>query len=473
MMKENSLRSVLIVVMITSFITPFTGNAINIAIPAIASEFHSTPVLLNMVVASYIIASAAFLLPFGRLGDIIGRRKVFVVGMVSFTVTSFFCAIAFSLESLILFRVLQGVASAMIFGTSMAILISFVPPQERGKVIGLTVSSTYLGLSLGPVLGGFITAYLSWRFIFYFNSLLGLFVAIFTLLKVPSDSNTTPKETFDLVGSVLCVAGIVSILYGVSSISSVFWTRYVLLAGLVLFIIFIRYEMSLTSPLIKIEMFTRNVPFAFSNLAALINYAATFASTYMMSLYLQTVMGYNPETAGLILLAQPIVMAILSPYAGKLSDRKQPRMVASWGMGITAIGLFIFIFLSRSTPIGLVIANLMLIGLGFALFSSPNTKAVMSSVSKTFYGVASSTLGTMRLVGQAISMTIVTLITSLYMETLNIGSSNYVIQYLKSSKTAFVVFTVICCLGIFASLARGSMETSENYAEESESKTVS
>jgi Arabinose efflux permease len=393
MMKENSLRSVLIVVMITSFITPFTGNAINIAIPAIASEFHSTPVLLNMVVASYIIASAAFLLPFGRLGDIIGRRKVFVVGMVSFTVTSFFCAIAFSLESLILFRVLQGVASAMIFGTSMAILISFVPPQERGKVIGLTVSSTYLGLSLGPVLGGFITAYLSWRFIFYFNSLLGLFVAIFTLLKVPSDSNTTPKETFDLVGSVLCVAGIVSILYGVSSISSVFWTRYVLLAGLVLFIIFIRYEMSLTSPLIKIEMFTRNVPFAFSNLAALINYAATFASTYMMSLYLQTVMGYNPETAGLILLAQPIVMAVLSPYAGKLSDRKQPRMVASWGMGITAIGLFIFIFLSRSTPIGLVIANLMLIGLGFALFSSPNTKAVMSSVSKTFYGVASSTLG--------------------------------------------------------------------------------
>lgn len=464
-MKENSLRSVLIVVMITSFITPFTGNAINIAIPAIADEFQSTPVLLNMVVASYIIASAAFLLPFGRLGDIVGRRKVFIAGMVLFTITSFLCALAFSLQALILFRVLQGVASAMIFGTSMAILISFVPPQERGKVIGLTVSSTYVGLSLGPVLGGFITAYLSWRFIFYFNSLLGLFVIIITVLKVQKDSLTEQKETFDLIGSILCAAGIVSILYGVSSVSSFLWARYVLLAGLILVIIFVRYEMGLKFPLIKIEMFTRNIPFAFSNLAALINYAATFASTYMMSLYLQTVMGFNPEKAGLILLAQPIVMAILSPYAGKLSDRRQPRMVASLGMGITAIGLFIFIFLSERTSVGLVIANLMLSGLGFALFSSPNTKAVMSSVGKSFYGVASSTLGTMRLVGQAISMTIVTLITSLYMGTLNIGSSNYVTQYLKSSKTSFVVFTVICGLGILASLARGSMETPEKMSE--------
>lgn len=463
-MKEDSFGSVLIVVMITSFIAPFTGNAINIAIPAIAGEFHSTPVLLNMVVASYIIASAAFLLPFGRLGDIIGRRKVFIAGMVSFTITSFLCAIAFSLHSLILFRILQGVASAMIFGTSMAILISYVRPQERGKVIGLTVAATYLGLSLGPVLGGVMTAYLSWRSIFYFNSLIGLFVVFFTLLKIQRDPSSAQKESFDLIGSVLCVAGIVSILYGVSYISSVLWAKYIFLAGLVILFIFIRYEMSLRFPLIKIEMFTHNIPFAFSNLAALINYSATFASTYMMSLYLQTVMGYSPETAGLILLAQPIVMAILSPYAGRLSDRKQPRMVASWGMGITIVGLFIFIFLTESTPVEIVIVNLMLSGLGFALFSSPNTKAVMSSVSKSFYGVASSTLGTMRLVGQAISMTIVTLITSLFMESLKIGDSNYVTQYLKSSRVAFVVFTVICCLGIFASLARGSMETLENDA---------
>lgn len=458
-MKENSLRSVLIVVMITSFITPFTGNAINIAIPAIAKEFHSTPVMLNMVVASYIIASAAFLLPFGRLGDIIGRRKVFIIGTVFFAITSFLCAIAFSLQTLILFRILQGVASAMIFGTSIAILTFFAPPQERGKLIGLSVSATYLGLSLGPVLGGVMTSYLSWRVIFYFNCLLGLFVAILTLLKVPGEPITAQNETFDIIGSVLCAAGIVSILYGISSLTSVSWAKYILLVGLVLFLIFIRYEISLKYPLIKIGLFTRNVPFAFSNLAALINYAATFASTYMMSLYLQTVMGYSPETAGLILLAQPIIMAILSPYAGKLSDRKQPRIVASWGMGLTTIGLFVFIFLSKSTSMGIVIANLMLIGLGFALFSSPNTKAVMSSVDKSFYGVASSTLATMRLVGQAISMTIVTLITTLFMGTLNIGSQDYIAQFLKSSKASFIVFSVICCFGIIASLARGSMET--------------
>ncbi|MDP4128323.1 MAG: MFS transporter, partial [Bacillota bacterium] len=400
-----------------------------------------------------------------RLCDIVGIRKVFVIGMFLFTITSFLCAVDFYPESLILFRVLQGVTSSMIFGTSMAILISFVPPQERGKVIGLTVSATYLGLSLGPVLGGFMTSYLNWRAIFYFNCLIGLFVGVFTLFKVQKDQSSAQEETFDLVGSVLCVAGLVSILYGVSSITSVYWARYILLAGLVLFIVFIRYEMTLKFPLIKIEMFTCNVPFAYSNLAALINYSATFATTFLMSLYLQTVVGFSPEKAGMILLAQPIVMAVLSPYAGKLSDRKQPRIVASWGMGITTIGLFIFIFLNETTPVGLVIANLMLIGLGFALFSSPNTKAVMSSVSKRFFGVASSTLGTMRLVGQAVSMTIVTLITSLFMKNSHIGSVDYVTRYLKSSKTAFIVFTIICAFGIIASMARGSMESSENNSQ--------
>lgn len=460
-MKESSISSVLIVVMITSFLAPFTGNAINLAIPAIAGEFHNTPVMLNFVVTSYILASAAFLLPFGRLGDIVGRRKVFVIGMFFFTIASFLCAIAFSLNSLILFRVFQGIASSMVFGTSMAILISSVPQHESGKAIGVTVSATYIGLSLGPVLGGFITAYLNWRVIFYFNGCIGLFVVIFTLLKVGEDSSRAQGETFDLIGSMLCVAGIVSILYGVSSVSSIIWAKYILLAGLVLFIVFIRYEMKIKFPLIKIGMFTHNATFSFSNLAALINYSATFALSFLMSLYLQTIIGFSPEIAGLILLAQPLVMAILSPFAGRLSDRVQPRIVASWGMSLTTIGLFIVMFFNEHSPVWLIIANLILIGVGFALFSSPNTKAVMSSIEKNFYGVASSTLGTMRLVGQAISMTIVTLITSLFMRNTTIGSVDYVTQYLKSSKIAFLVFTLICFAGIFASLARGSIEFSK------------
>ncbi|ABO49141.1 major facilitator superfamily MFS_1 [Desulforamulus reducens MI-1] len=441
-----------------SFLTPFTGSAINLAIPSIGKEFGSSALLLGWVATSYLLASAAFLVPFGRLADIVGRKKIFILGISLFGLFSGLCGFAWSIESLIAFRVLQGIGSAMIFGTSMAILTSVFPPQERGKVLGISVATVYTGLSLGPVLGGIMNHNLGWPSIFYFTAVIALAVFLFTVWKLEGEWAGARGEKFDLMGSILYSVGLVSFMYGISSVDSSVWAKYILLVGLVVLIAFVKYEMKVKQPVLNLSLFSKNLTFAFSNLAALINYSATFALGFLLSMYLQVVLGYNSQTAGLILLSQPVIMAILSPFAGTLSDRVDPRLVSSWGMSITTLGLFIFCFLSKTTPIWLLILNLGLLGIGFALFSSPNTNSVMGSVEKRFYGVASSTLGTMRLTGQTISMAIVTLLLTIYVGNVKLSETS-ADMLIKGTKIAFIVFTIMCFGGIFASLARGSVKT--------------
>lgn len=467
LMNQESLRKyTLIVAMTASFMTPFMGSAVNLAIPSIGKEFPSNTLLLSWVVTSYILASATFLLPFGRLADIVGRKKVFLVGISVFSLSSLFCGLAWSIDVLIVFRVFQGVGSAMIFGTSMAILTSVFSPQERGRVLGINVAVVYIGLSLGPVLGGFMTYNFGWQSIFYLIFVVGVLIVPFTVLKLEGEWLGSEGEKYDIIGAVLYSVSLVMLMYGVSSISNSAWAGYIAAVGLFLMILFVWYEFRVEQPVLNIRLFRKNTAFTFSNLAALINYSATFAVGFLLSLILQVVMGYNSQTAGLILLSQPVMMAILSPFAGKLSDRVEPRIVSSWGMALTTLGLIVFSLITINTPIWLVIVNLCLLGTGFALFSSPNSNAVMSSVEKRFYGVASATLGTMRLTGQAVSMAIVTLILVYYVG--NVGLSPLYSELLISSaRLAFIVFSVLCFVGIFASLARGNINrnTIGNNAE--------
>lgn len=454
----------LITVMVASFSTPFMGSAINLAIPSIGREFNSTALMLSWVVSSYLLATAAFLLPFGRLADISGRKKVFILGVIIFTLSSLLCGLAWSIQSLIWFRILQGIGSAMTFGTGMAILTSVFPPQERGRVLGINVATVYTGLSLGPVLGGAMNQHLGWASIFFLNTAIGL-VTYISAIKIKGEWAGAKGESFDITGSVLYMIGLVAFLYAFSSIATAVLAKYILVIGLGLLILFVRHEMKSKQPLININLFSQNITFALSNLAALINYSATFAVTFLLSLYLQVVMGYSSSTAGLILLAQPIIMALLSPFAGSLSDRMEPRIVSSWGMGLTTLGLFFLGFISRSTPLWLLVVNLMVLGTGFALFSSPNMNAIMGSVEKRFYGVASSTSGTMRLIGQAISVATATLIIDLYVGSAQLGPATADMLQ-KSVNVSFIVFAVTCIGGIFASLARGNINTGAKRAED-------
>ncbi len=448
-----SKRAVLFIATLASFITPFMLSAVNIALPSIGKRFSLDAVILGWVASSYLLAAAMFLIPLGRAGDIHGRKRIFMLGIITHTVSSVVLALANSAPLLISFRAIQGIGGAMMYGTSVAILISIFPPSERGKVLGINVSFTYLGLSLGPTIGGLITQHFGWRYIFVLAALLGLVIAIIALWKLRGEWAEARGEKFDFTGSFIYGLGLVALMYGFTLLPTMMGV-WLIITGVVGITGFIWWEMRISSPILNINLFRDNLTFSFSNVAALINYSATFAVGFLLSLYLQYIKGFSPAHAGLILVSQPVVMASISPLAGRLSDRLEPRLMSSIGMALTTLGLIMLTFINNQTGLGYILASLITIGLGFGLFSSPNTNAAMSSVEKKFYGVASGTLATMRLIGQTLSLGIAMLVFALHIGRVQITPEYYPL-FLNSVKTAFIIFSALCFGGIFASLARG------------------
>jgi EmrB/QacA subfamily drug resistance transporter len=452
---QVSNKIVLLVVTIASFLTPFMGSSTNIALPSIGKEFSLDAVSLAWVSTAYLLATTVFLLPFGRIADICGRKRIFEYGILIYTVSSLLSAISTTAVMLISFRVLQGIGGAMIFGTGVAILTSVFPVEERGKALGINVASVYLGLSLGPFLGGLLTQHFGWRSIFIANIPLGLIIITSLFWKLKGEWAEAKGEKFDLSGSVIYGLAIIALMYGLSLLPAISGAVIISL-GVIGVVAFTWWETRVSSPVLHMNLFKQNRVFAFSNLAALISYSATFAVAFLLSLYLQYTKGFDPQSAGLILVVTPAVQAIFSPVAGRLSDRISPQILASIGMALTTIGLGLLAFLSQNISIGFILLSLLILGFGFSLFSSPNTNAVMSSVEKRFYGVASATLATMRQIGMMLSMGIAMLLFSIYIGRIEITPEYYPI-FVRSVKTAFAIFAVLSFGGIFASLARGKM----------------
>jgi len=448
-------RFVLLISTLAAFLSPFSISSVNIALPSIGQEFLMDAILLSWVTTAYLLTTAMFLVPFGKIADIYGRKRIFTYGIVTFTIASVGSSISNSAAMLICFRILQGIGAAATYCVGAAILTSVFPPRELGKIFGINLAAVYLGNSVGPFLGGFLTDHLSWRSIFFVNVLLGLVIIFFVFRKLKGEWHEAKEERFDLTGSIIYSITLLLIMYGFSQLSTVRGAWFIL-PGALGILAFMKWETKIESPVLDINLFRNNRVFALSNLAALINYSATFAVTFLLSLYLQYIKALTAEKAGLILLSQPIVQTFFSPFAGRLSDRIEPRIVASIGMALTAAGLFLFIFLNEKTTIGFIVASLILLGFGFALFSSPNTNAVMSSVENRFYGVASGTIGTMRMMGMVLSMGMTVLIFSIVIGKVRITPEYYPL-FLRCTKIAFTFFTVLCLGGTLASLARGKV----------------
>ncbi|MCU0455361.1 MAG: MFS transporter [Bacteroidales bacterium] len=447
-------KCILFVTSIAAFLTPFLGSAINLALPAIAEEFNTTAIELGWIASSFILASVIFLLPFGRLADIKGRKKIFAWGNALFTLSTFLIIFSWNIESLIIFRILQGISSALIFGTSLAILTSVFGPGERGRAMGINITAVYAGLSGGPVLGGFLTQYLGWRSIFIFLVPVGLVSLYMIFRKIKTEWIEAEGERFDWKGSVIYAVSMAASMYGFSKLPSA--AGWIFLgSGAVAGILFLLYENRINNPVFDIRLVLRNRIFAFSGIAALIHYSATSATGFFISLYLQYIKGLDARTAGFIMISQPLMMALLSPIAGRLSDRYNPGIIASAGMGLTAAGLIMLCFVTASSPILLIICLLIIMGIGFGLFSSPNSNAIMSSVEKRHLGVASGVVGTMRMVGQMLSMGIAMMLLSVYVGQTVLTPSSYP-GLIRGMQTGFIVFSLLCIMGIFASLARNN-----------------
>ncbi len=441
-----SRRPVLIVTTLASFLTPFMGSSVTVALPAIGRELGLGPLGLSWIATSYLLAAAILLVPFGKLADARGRTRIFVGGMVVYTAASLGCTLSPSAALLMASRVAQGAGGAMVFGTSVAILTAAFPPEQRGRVLGINVAAVYLGLSLGPFLGGILTEQLGWRSVFAGNVLAGVVTSLVAAWKLPRDARPPASARFDWPGAAFYSAALAAIISGLSRLPGPSGAL-LLGAGLVAGLAFVRRERVAEDPLLDLRLFSGNRVFAFSNLAALINYASTYAVAFLLSLYLQDLRGLGAQAAGGLLVVQPIVQAAVSPFAGRLSDRVAPRLLASSGMGIIAAGLAALAFLGQHVAFSWIGAALAALGVGFGLFSSPNTSAVMGSVARPQYGVASATLATVRMSGQALSMGIAMLVFAL-------AGSGAGSARLVALRAAFAVFAALSVVGTLASLAR-------------------
>jgi len=452
MTEQQLQRSVLTVTAFASFLTPFMGSSVNLALPAIGAEFGLNAVTLNWIISSYMLTTSILLLPAGRAGDILGRRRVFTIGLVLFTLTMFLLAFTPGIRWLIGVRILQGIGGAMMFGTNMAILTSVFPPGQRGRAMGINVTAVYAGLASGPFLGGLLTRHLGWRSIF--AVLLPLSIASLILIqrKMKREWAEARGDRFDWPGSILYGLSMAALMYGFSQLPSPGgWGITGIGLGLMPF--FILREKRAEHPLFDLTLISQNRVFAFSSLAALVHYAATSATGFFLSLFLQYIKGLDPRAAGLVLMAMPLTMALTSPAAGRLSDHYNPGVLASLGMAITATGLILFCFLAEQTPVVFIAVVLVIMGGGFSLFSSPNSNAIMSSVEPRQLGNASGMLGTMRNAGQTFSMAIALMLLALYMGKAKVQPENHP-QLLQAMKTGFIVFSFLCVAGVFASLAR-------------------
>ena len=462
--KSESNLPLLVVVMMTAFLTTFTGSALNLSVPAISREFHAGAVSVGWIVTGYILSSASLSVPFGRFADLYGKKRVLVTGEIVFTAFALLCSMSWNIQTSILFRLLQGVGAAMIFSTNVAILTASFPPEMRGKMLGFSVSATYLGLSLGPVLGGVLNHNFGWRSVFYVTTVLAAVIALLSVFRLkepdsPAEENSghlrekNAASRMDLPGCLLYSSALACTMYGFSSFVTGFAAKLLLPAGIFLLILFLRRENRIREPLIDLDMFRKNIVFSFSNIAALLNYGASYAVSYLLSIYLQTVIGFDSQIAGLILITSPVFQTILSPAAGRLSDRFSPFLLSSVGMAVSAAGIFSFIFIRDGYPMPLLLAALVVIGIGFALFSSPNTNAIMACVDKKDYSVASSVTATSRSVGHTLSMAVVTAVMAVTVGNVTLEHAPKE-SILFAMRISFIIFTLLSVAAIFFSSRR-------------------
>ncbi|OGO00056.1 MAG: MFS transporter [Chloroflexi bacterium RBG_13_51_52] len=449
---------ILVISTTTSFIMPFLVASVNIAIPTISREFALEAWIAAWVGTVYFLSIAMVQVPFGRLADIYGRKKLFIFGLLLTILASILGALANSIVQLFISLALVGMGSGIIFNNSISILTSVFPAEQRGRALGISTAGTYTGLSMGPFIGGVLTRTFGWQSIFILSGLLSVVLLALVFYALKGEWREAAGERFDIIGSITYAISIALFIYGFSSLPSVLGI-IIFILGVVGLTLFARWESRTESPIFNVKLFKTNRVFLFSNLAVFISYIATFAVSFLLSLYLQYIKDLTPDAAGLILITASILMAIFTPISGWISDRIEPRLVASVGMSLNCVALFLLIFVGVDTSLWFIIFALAINGLGIGIFASPNTNAIMGAVEKKSLGVAAGTLGTMRTAGMMVSMGIMMILFSLYIGQTEITTAYYP-QFLSSVRTGFIIFTVFSVFGLFCQMVARSADKS-------------
>ncbi|MGC9517436.1 MAG: MFS transporter [Methanomicrobiales archaeon] len=444
----NLKKDLLIVGILVSFLTPFVRSSINLALPVLAVEFGLSAVFLTWISTIYLLVNAILYIPFGRIGDIYGRKRIFQYGLIIFTLSSFISAFSISGEMFLFFRIIQAIGNAMIFANLNAMISSAFKESERGKAFGLTSMGVFVGLIFGPILGGGITEIVGWRTLFYLDTVIGV-IAAYAVTRFKYDWIDAKGEKLDILGSFILGISLIAIIYAFSNPTSSY-SLFLIIAGIVGFSLFYLVEKRVAYPLINLDLFNSK-SFTFGNITAFINYAAFVSVAFILTLYLQYLKGYGPLTAGLIVSVQSIMMVIVSPFAGRLSDKIDPGSVSTAGMVLTTMGVALMTLLNFQNALYVGAISLIIFGSGIGLFYASNTKMVLSAVDKKYYGIASATLSNSRSMGQIFGMGIVTLVISAILGDVQIAPSNYP-GLIMSLRIALVAIAVISATGIFTSI---------------------
>jgi len=450
-MERSAQKTLLAAVTATGFLTALAMSGVNVALEEIASDLKLSAVSISWVTLSTILGTGALLMPMARVADYRGRMLVYNLGLAGFAVFLFASAFAPNAAVLILTRALQGVAMAFLFSTTVAMVTLAYPPETRGRALGLQVAGVYLGITLGPVLGGIVTENLGWRGFFIVMGALSLVCLVVPLRKLRLMEWREPKVApYDIWGALVWVFALSAFIIGFSYLPGIIGYALVA-AGIVGLAGFVLLERRAEDPILNVDLLRHNRVFATANAALFINYAATTAMSFLIGLYLLYNKGLGAQDAGFVMVSGPFVQAAVSPIAGRLADRLEARFVASTGMALCAVGLFSFAFLRETSPYWYVITVLCILGLGFGLFSSPIIHTVMGSVDRRYVSVAAATSSTMRVSGQSFSMGIAALVLAVVVGRHEIGPSDHV-NLLSSIRILFLIFAVLCVIGVVASL---------------------
>ncbi|MCQ2964726.1 MAG: MFS transporter [archaeon] len=441
-------KSVIFIAALVSFITAFLSNCISVAVPVIAKDLLMSNIIQNWISTIFLLVIAMLSIPFGKVCGKYGFRKSLLISLIVVIIGVIGSALAMSPEQLLFFRAFQGIGDALLCVASMSLIVSGVPPQNRGRALGLNIAGVYIGLSLAPVISGFLTYNFGWRSIFYMVLPL-LVIAFWFVYSLNQEWTTYEKESIDKLGSITFILGILLFIYGFTIINT--FTGIISLSiGLILLISFVFIELKAEYPLFNVRLF-KNIRFTSSNLASLISYFATFVITYVLNYHFQYIMGLNSQTAGFILIITPIMMAILAPISGRISDKVNPQKIAALGMGFVAIAIFILCFLNESNPLYMIVIAMFLQGVGYGLFSSPNTNAIMSSVPKNETPAASASVASVRVIGQTMSLGMLTVIFAIIMGNVPIVPQYYPLL-IKSCEISCIISVVACIVAMISSL---------------------
>ncbi|MCC7553813.1 MAG: MFS transporter [Methanobacteriaceae archaeon] len=432
-----------------SFLTGFSASVIAVALPSISSDFAINAITQNWLATSFLLSIAIFSLPFGTLSGKIGLKKFYVIGLILFIIGSIFASISFSATILIISRVIQGIAGAMLNVAGFAMITEDLRSHERGKAIGIAVASAYVGLTLAPVLGGILTHNLGWQSIFYIVIPIIIITAIVIFFKIKEEWVIGKNDPFDYLGSIIYSFGILLFMYGFTILNEL---TGVLLAviGLGLLIGFGIWELKHKFPVFHVEAF-KNIEFTSSTIASLISYLATFVVTYILNYHFQYIENMNPQTSGIILIVAPALMGIVAPFSGTLSDKINPEKLSAIGMALVAVSIFILIFLNKDTPLFIIILSMVIQGIGYGLFLSPNTNTIMNSAPKEYPSLASATISTVRVVGQTMSLGILTVVFAVVMGSVSIIPKYYPLL-IQSSQIVCIISTILCLIAIVFSI---------------------